>query len=1278
MSRIAHGLALSLLAMPACAAVVDPGQELLQQARHWQEMGRPQEAQQALERFYRLSAGPSPQHAEALTLQALGQLQLKQDKQAAQTLAKLRALYPGHPGIARVEQMQRVLGADRGKLLRAHELFAIGKVEEAYAAFNEVYQGRPPDGPLALEYWQVAARLPGSWERARAELQAIVARGQSNHAARLALSNIYLLHPPVPRAVLDELKTLSGFDDSRGDALAQWRRALLQADQGWPQADYQAYLERAPDDATVRAKMDEVQANRQRQQTLLADPAYRALLAAGRELDANRLDLAERDLKLAAARYRQLPEYWQSLGRLREKQGRYGEAVASYRSGQTLGGDGWGPRIAGAQLAADLARIGEAMKQQDWSGARRLLDAARQAHPEDADVLLAQADWEAAQGHAAAARDGYWLVLRRRPDSGAALAGLMGGYLDQGRFDEAGQLLAAIPAAQRAKLGESYVTAQAQLARARGDAWLDKGQAGPALPYLRQAVTLQPQNVWNRYALASALLALGKGEEGSALLNELAAPPQADPANLYAYALFESKRDANRAALGALERVPPAARTPGMAALQRRVWLNQTVALAVAEVAQGRPDPARQRLLAAESAMGDDVARLGELAAAWQRLGETARARRLLQSLYLRQPTLDSQLAYADLLLGQGELAAAQPLLDAAMHERERMRAEQRQTLDGLRADLAVAQAEQARAAGRQDEADAILRRAAALAPDSASLQRGLLAIDLRQKNWPAAISRAGKLLDARPNDEETRLSLLDAEIGAGRLADARAVADSLLQPAADKRDPDFTLRVLDRVRAMGEAARADRELDRLLASGAATPGVYLQLAERARAAHRPDEALKLYRQGLALSAPQPAAADVPAAPPTGPLQPLPAEDARQESLHRGYAELRDERSVKVWQGADLLYRRPGDGTPGTSQMSMWQAPLWVEMPAGGEGRYFLRADAVSMNAGTLDLDAGNNYTLNRFGSVAACAANSTPQACAAVYGNQSARGAALGLGYESERWRLDIGHSPIGFPVSNLLGGARYSGSLSTLNYKLELSRRPLTSSLLTYAGVRDPFTGQTWGGVVADSIGGSLGYDQGGRFGVWSNFAYQQLTGKNVESNSNLTAMAGIYWRLLDEPARSVTLGLNSINFWYRKNLGGFTFGQGGYYSPQRYDSLSLPLRYAARNERWSYFVRGSVSVSSAREDAAPFYPTRPDLQAAAGNPFFSASSGPGSGYELSGAFEYQASPTLAFGGMLDVQHSQFFQPSRLVLYLRYQPDGASQPLPFPVEPLQPYSGF
>ncbi|OWY40156.1 hypothetical protein CEK28_05330 [Xenophilus sp. AP218F] len=1261
MSRIASGVALSLLAAPAMAAqAVDPVQALLEQVRLWQSLGRPLEAQQALEKLYRIAPGHSAVNAEALTLQALGEIQQKQDKQALATLARLRQLYPGYAGIARVEQMRRLTGPDRGKLLTARSLFNAGRIQEAYAAFNALYQGKPPEGELALEYWQLVARLPnGGWARAKGELEKLIRHSPSNHRNRLALASIYLLHPPVPQSVLNDLKQLSQFNDSRSEALGLWRRALLQTDDAMPLASYQAYLRLAPDDETISTKMAALGQRRAKQRALLADPGYRALLAADRQLKAGDLGAAERSLQAAQPGYGGQPQYWQTLGRLRERQGRYADAVASYQRGLKQGDDAaaWRRRIVDAQLEDALAQARKAMDGKDWPAARALLDKAAALRPGAPDTLLAEADWLAGQGRLDAARDAYARALRSQPDSGPALAGIIKLYLDQGRFDEASRWLRALPAGQRRALGKAYPAALAEVERAAGDALMAEGKPEEALARLREATRLQPDNVWNRYALANALLANGQAEAGSALLRELADARAADPDALYAYALFQAKRDDSLSALAVLERVPPAARSDGLTALQRRVWLRETIRLADAELARGDGERARGRLGRAERLMRGDSPRMAELAQAWLRAGETARARGLLEKQYLEQPSADNELAYADLLLDLGEPETAAPLLDASARNREALSQAQRQTLADLQASLAVAQADAARAAGQDGQAEAILLRAQGRSPDNPRLLRNLAGYDIRAGRWEAARARLARALAAQPDDDEARLLLLDADIGSGDLVAARAGVDPLLA-AKPGRGMDFRLRALDRLQQLGDEERVDAEIAALLAEANAAPGAYLRAARRAEARDQPRQAQALYRAGMA--------------------SPTPAVAADKEPLHEGYAEWLDRQGVRIWQGLDLNYRGGGDGSPGTSRMSMWQAPLLVELPAPRAGRYFLRADGVRMDAGELDLSS--DYALEHFGSVLACSkqTGASLQSCAAPYGRQTAQGVTLGVGYQNENWRLDIGRTPSSFPVSNAIGGIRYSDSYSLLNYKLELSRRPVTSSLLSYAGVRDPYSGQSWGGVTASGAGGSLGYDQGGRFGVWSNFSWQRLSGENVDSNRKLTAMGGVYWRLFKEPTRQLTAGVNSINFWHQKNLGDYTFGQGGYYSPKRYNSLSLPLTYAARNERWSYTLRGSVSVSSADESGAPFYPTRPDWQAQAGNPMVSEGGGPGWGASLAGAFEYQLTPRVALGGMLDLQHSQYYQPSRVLFYLRYQPGGASLTLPYPVEPLQPYSSF
>ncbi|SUB19127.1 Cellulose synthase operon protein C precursor [Pantoea agglomerans] len=89
---------------------------------------------------------------------------------------------------------------------------------------------------------------------------------------------------------------------------------------------------------------------------------------------------------------------------------------------------------------------------------------------------------------------------------------------------------------------------------------------------------------------------------------------------------------------------------------------------------------------------------------------------------------------------------------------------------------------------------------------------------------------------------------------------------------------------------------------------------------------------------------------------------------------------------------------------------------------------------------------------------------------------------------------------TPLGFEVTNWTGGLSWKTDVRDLGVTLTASRRPIASSLLSYAGARDPSAngGKSWGGVVA--TGGSIGlsYDQGGAHGVWGDISAHQITGK------------------------------------------------------------------------------------------------------------------------------------------------------------------------------------
>lgn len=57
---------------------------------------------------------------------------------------------------------------------------------------------------------------------------------------------------------------------------------------------------------------------------------------------------------------------------------------------------------------------------------------------------------------------------------------------------------------------------------------------------------------------------------------------------------------------------------------------------------------------------------------------------------------------------------------------------------------------------------------------------------------------------------------------------------------------------------------------------------------------------------------------------------------------------------------------------------------------------------------------------------------------------------------------------------------------------------------------------------------------------------------------------------------------------------------------------------------------------------------------------------------------AAEYQVAPRWVVGGQVALEKSDFYQPSRASLYLRYQFEPSPKLLPFPPEPLTTYSRF
>ncbi|MDT4855417.1 Cellulose synthase operon protein C [compost metagenome] len=275
-----------------------------------------------------------------------------------------------------------------------------------------------------------------------------------------------------------------------------------------------------------------------------------------------------------------------------------------------------------------------------------------------------------------------------------------------------------------------------------------------------------------------------------------------------------------------------------------------------------------------------------------------------------------------------------------------------------------------------------------------------------------------------------------------------------------------------------------------------------------------------------------------------------------------------------------------------------------------------------------------------------------------------------------------------MGFEEQNLLGGVTLDGKSHGIGWSLTGSRRPMNNSLLSYAGAEDPRTGVSWGGVTATGLTLGLSRDQGLEDGIWASLGYHWLNGKNVEDNQRWRVMGGYYYRLVQRVDEELRVGANAMAWHYDRNLGGYTLGQGGYYSPQRYLSFGVPVNYAWRNADWSVYLEGSVSYSWARSDAERAFPVSSvnDDILAQYDPLLSSNidelrgddDNHGPGYLAQALVERRLDDHWVLGGGFTLQRSEDFAPNRLLLYLRYNFDVWQGNLPLPVNPLRPYAEF
>lgn len=371
-----------------------------------------------------------------------------------------------------------------------------------------------------------------------------------------------------------------------------------------------------------------------------------------------------------------------------------------------------------------------------------------------------------------------------------------------------------------------------------------------------------------------------------------------------------------------------------------------------------------------------------------------------------------------------------------------------------------------------------------------------------------------------------------------------------------------------------------------------------------------------------------------------------------------------DDRRQPSWATGLTLVHKPGDEA--VSRLDSRVASLRTRQPWGDHGHWIGQVDRVELDAG--HSDTASLAHRGDWGSAAALPPGA-PQADAPL--RARARGTALTLGYETQRWRADVGTTPLGFEFSGISAGFDLNGRWGASNWDLSLGHRPVTSSLLAHGGQRDVFSGLRWGGVRRTSALVRLSTSWRGMepFAELETAAYR---GHEVLPNGERAAAAGMNWVLKQDPDRY--LALAPVLRWraFDNDQNHYSVGHGGYYSPQRSTTLGVALQTAVRSDELAWTLRFAPSWGRSSTAGSPRFPTRADLQAQAvaqGRGAYGADHGSSMGWALQSTWERRLGPHWSTGMRVSAERSPDYARDQIHIYLRWH----EKPQPGPV-PLWP----
>lgn len=1224
--RLTHALCLMCMVgavHPACAnealdAKISGNdtavKKLLTQASYWHSKAHDDMALEALQKVLAVDEN----NIDAMYLSALYQLQRGNTQQSEIWRKKIAAIDPQDPRLASLNSASSMQSISPAQLNAARNLAQRGQIKEAVAAYRTLFNGNPPDD-LALEYYQTMAGDSATWPTAVAALRQRANMLPDDAATRQALAMALTYQQATRREGINQLTTLAADDKGADKALQQ---ALL-----WLEpkpadlAMYTAYAERHPQDS---APMEHYRKSVEGDATKSGFDA----LNSG-DLDGAK-DKFSQVLQTQAGNGNALA----GMGYIALRQSRFDDAEKYLR--RAAQEDAKNENSAQWATDADNARFYGSLNQaRSLSQKGRYDDAlASLASSNSSDSRQRQAgdmlraDILRRQGKPADAEQVYRQLLADNPQNTDVRTGLMWVLRQQNKQSEADQILRTLPSNLRTRYAS--VGDNGDQERKAAQAALEAGNASKGMQILQTASEKYPKNTWLQLDYARQLRKAGQKQRGAALMASVV--QQADKRNeaLYAAAVYAAEDNDWSKSQSLLTQIPRASMSADMTALMTRVQGNLQMDIAQNYLRQGNTQAARNSLQSLQRTPPQTPVDVGRLAQLLMQTGDSLGALALVRENQAQglHGSLGDYAGQIRVLNQAGRFAEAESILSAPVLQNSTSQ----QEIDTIRVASVIARADRLREKGKPEAAWNLVMPALRANPTNTDLLLAVARVYQADHMDEKADEIYQYVLRKSPRDKQALTGIVNLALARDD-TDAAKRAFSTLEPS---QDADYMLLGARVAAANGENQRA------------------LSLLRTAQWRLQQSD---VEDEGDVIS-------DVIALP-------SPGQQAQQTAMTSIYSMMQDlQEKTATWTSAGVSLRSRS-GESGLGALDEVKAPLIISGTVGDSTRLSLNVSPVSLNAGEMSDEAANRFGsgaithATKLAAAAASTTTTTTSTNADAQSGQQVNGVETNLSLKGDSYTLDIGSTPTGGEFTRLVGGVEWNPRISrngSLDLKAE--RRAVTDSLLSYVGVKDKTTGESWGAVTRNGLSAQYAWDNE-LVGLYARLGFDTWIGENVPTNHSVNVLAGSYLRLINTPENELKVGVNVNYMDFDRNLSNYTLGQGGYFSPQNYMAVTLPVSLTRKVDKWDLALSGAVGYQSWRQDQSDYFPGHSSLQSQLNtlassvdnvDSVYKATAKNGVGYTLGVDARYHLSDNLALGANLGYDTFGSYNEGKALFYFKY----------------------